>query len=457
MLFDQATRETKFAALCEYVKDRMKEHQVPGVGLGLLIDGEAFAAGFGITSIENPLEVTGDTLFQIGSVTKTVTGTAMMRLVERGDLDLEGPVRRYLPDFRLGDEATAATVTVRHLITHVAGWPGDVFTDTGSGDDAVATYVAQMAELPQVTPLGELWTYNNAAFVVAGRVIEAVTGKTYEAAVRELVLEPLGMTHSFFFPNEVMLRRFVVGHMLKEEQLEIARPWNIPRSSNPAGGLVCSVQDLLRYARFHLAEGVAESGDRLLAAERIRQMHAPVVAASNGQQMALSWFVQDVSGVRFLQHGGATWGQMALLWLAPEKGVALALLTNGQRGTTLNNQVSAWVREHYLGVRVEEPALIDVAPEELAPYAGRYQMERGGTILIEVRGSRLMLQSLPPDLKVLETKMNVEPPAEAALIARDKLVVLEGPMKGGRGEFLTTSDGRRWFRIGVRAYCRKED
>ena len=68
-----------------------------------------------------------------------------------------------------------------------------------------------------------------------------------------------------------------------------------------------------------------------------------------------------------------------------------------------------------------------------------------------------MLQSLPPDLKVLETKMNVEPPVEAGLIARDKLVVLEGPMKGGRGEFLTTSDGRRWIRIGVRAYCRKED
>src|SRR5215218_11215946 len=105
----------------------MEEHGVPGVALGVLFDGEEETAGLGVTSIENPLEVTPDTLFQIGSIAKTYLAVAAMRLVERGELDLDAPVRRYIPDFRLSDEHVAARVTTRHLLTHTGGWVGDVF------------------------------------------------------------------------------------------------------------------------------------------------------------------------------------------------------------------------------------------------------------------------------------------------------------------------------------------
>ncbi len=455
MLFDQATRNAKFEALSEYVVQLMKENQVPGVAVGLLVDGEEYVKGFGVTSVENPLPVTPETLFQIGSTTKTVTATALMRLVEQGLVDLDAPVRRYLPDFKVADEATAAAVTVRHLITHVAGWPGDVFTDTGNGDDAVAEYVARMAELPQITPLGELWTYNNAAFVVVGRVVEAVTGKPYEAAARELVLEPLGMTNSFYFPTEVMIRRFVVGHMLKEEKLVIARPWNIPRSAVPAGGLSSDVRDQLRYARFHMGDGRAESGQQVLSPESMRLMKTPVVDASNGQKMALSWFIQEAGGVRFVMHGGATFGQKALFWMAPDQGVAFTVLTNADKGAVLNNRLSTWVREQYLGAAVTEPAPLDSSEAELAPYAGEYGQPHTGKILLKVQGNRLMFQMLPDDMAVLETKPAVEPPVAAALIEKEKLMIMEGPMKGSQAEFLSTSDGRRWIRFGVRAYARK--
>ncbi|MFZ5814435.1 MAG: serine hydrolase domain-containing protein [Bacillota bacterium] len=451
MLFDEATRAGKFAELCEKLTALMEEHRVPGVAVGLLVDGREYLRGLGVTSVENPLPVTEETLFQIGSVTKTFTATALMRLAEQGRLDLEAPVRRYLPDFQVADEATAAAVTVRHLLTHVAGWPGDLFVDTGNGDDAVAKYVAGMAKLEQITPLGELWTYNNAAFVVAGRVLEVVAGKSYEAAVKELLLQPLGMSRSFFFPAEVMIHRFAVGHMLREEGLEIARPWNIPRSSNPAGGLVSTVTDLLRYARFQMGDGRAESGERLLTPESLRLLQTPVVAASNGQRMALSWFIEEVGGVRFAGHGGATFGQMTLFWMAPEQGVALAILTNGQRGNALNTAASAWVRKELLGVAAEQPEPLDLPEAELAPYAGRYEHE-GAVIHLEARGNRLIARVIPKQLEVLETKPKEEPPVAAALTGKDRLLILEGPMKGGRGEFLTTSDGRRWLRVGVRAY-----
>ena len=190
-----------FAGLCEVVATRMTDLGVPGVAIGVLHQGVERTAGFGVTSVENPLPVDTDTLFQIGSITKTFVGTAVMRLVEKGAIELNVPVRTYLPNLQLADEDAASRVTVTHLLTHTAGWVGDYFDDFGPGDDALATMVGRMKMLPQLTPVGEVWSYNNAAFYLAGRVLEVVTGSTFEEVIRELVLEPLGMTRTYLFPQ----------------------------------------------------------------------------------------------------------------------------------------------------------------------------------------------------------------------------------------------------------------
>ena len=126
------------AQLAEQIRTGMGRHKVPGVAVGLWMDGEEYAEGFGVTSLENPLPVTPNTLFQIGSTTKTITATLVMRLVEAGKPELDAPVRQYLPALRLADEDVAARVTLRHLLTHTGGWAGDYFVRTGSGDDALA-------------------------------------------------------------------------------------------------------------------------------------------------------------------------------------------------------------------------------------------------------------------------------------------------------------------------------
>ena len=234
----------------------MEETKTPGVAVGLLHEGEEHVAGFGVTSTENPLEVTPETLFQIGSITKTFTGTAAMRLVERGELDLDVPVRTYLPELTLSDEGVAARVTMRHLLTHTGGWIGDYFDDFGSGDDALARMCAALSVLPQLTPLGEVWSYNNAGFYLAGRVIEMITGKPYEKSLQDLVLEPLGLDQTFFHADDVMTRRFAVGHLRNEDgPPSVARPWGIGRAHHAAGGIAATVGDLLRYARFHMGDG----------------------------------------------------------------------------------------------------------------------------------------------------------------------------------------------------------
>ncbi len=255
--------DASFRLLGDRITEAMDRLHVPGVAVGVLHAGTEHVAGFGVTNVDHPLPVDADTLFQIGSTTKTITGTAAMRLVEKGKLDLDAPVRTYLPNLRLSNSDVASRVTMRHLFTHTAGWVGDYFDFTGAGDDALAKMVLRLADLEQRTPLGAVWSYNNSGFYLAGRVLEIITGTTYEEAVEQLVLHPLGMTMSFFFPSDVITHRVAVGHFVQDEKPIVSRTWALPRAAYPAGGVVSTVRDQLRYARFHMGDGTAPDGSRL--------------------------------------------------------------------------------------------------------------------------------------------------------------------------------------------------
>jgi CubicO group peptidase (beta-lactamase class C family) len=430
------------------VLEAMARLRVPGVAVGILADDHEYTGGFGVTNVEHPLPVTADTLFQIGSITKTITGTAIMHLVERGALDLDAPVRTYLPELRLADAEVAARVTLRHLLTHTAGWQGDYFDDFGAGDDALGRMVEAMAALPQLTPLGEVWSYNNAGFYLAGRLIEIATGTSYEIATRELVLEPLGMARSFFFPAEVITHRVAAGHTLPHDQPEVIRRWALPRTANPVGGLISSVRDLLRYARFHLGDGRVPVGMRLLAAGSLAAMRAPQVPGELDDQWGLSWGLRQVDGIRLARHSGATAGFMASLVLAPERHYAVAVLTNATSGGALHAEITDWALEHDLGLKIATPTPIANTAEEMAPFLGRYT---GALSDIELRVSdgNLVFQVIPNGGFPFRDAppSPAPPPAPAAFIGPDRVVVTGGLMKGRMGEFLRGPDGRiAWLR-----------
>src|SRR5690348_5478267 len=234
----------------------VEAYGIPGAAVAVWADGQEYVTGYGVTNIDHPVPVDGDTVFRIGSTTKTFTGTAMMRLVDEGKVDLDAPVRRYLPDFAVADPAASVAVTVRQLLNHTSGWLGDDIEAFGPGDDAVARYVTAMTRLPQLTPPGTVFAYNNAGLVVAGRIIEVVTGSTYESAVQKLLLEPLQLGHTHYFSDQIIGLNVAASHNVVD-----AKPvadtgfWAFPRSCNPTGGLMSSVRDQLRYARFHLGDG----------------------------------------------------------------------------------------------------------------------------------------------------------------------------------------------------------
>lgn len=440
--------------LARFVRDRMRDTGTPGVAIGVLKGNHAFASGFGVTSLAAPAAVDENTLFQVGSTGKTFTATALMLLVDRGELDLDVPVKRYLRDLRLRDPEVSSKVTLRHLLTHTAGWAGDYFPDTGRGDDALERAVGMLRKVPQLTPLGAVWHYNNAGFYIAGRILEKKTGLTYEKAVTDLLLEPLGMTRSFFFAEEAIVYTVAAGHNAmgpRSRKHKVATPWDIGRSSAPAGGLISDVVDQLRWAQFHLGDGRAPNGKRLLKRSTLREMQRPQAEAGNlAHAVGISWLLEDYGDVRLVMHGGTTRGQLSAFVMVPERDFAVTVLTNSSRGGEVHSTVVRKALSLYLGVERRLPELTRDGID-LARYEGRYvDPFKSAAIDLHARGRRLRATVVP--LEEVEDVTRLAP-FYLAPFETDKALIQGGRLDGLRAEFLRDGRGRvRWIRFGARLW-----
>lgn len=453
----------------ELVGEAATRLEVPGAGVGLLNGGEETYVFHGVTSIENPLEVNENTLFQSGSTGKTFTGTAVMRLVEEGKIDLDAPVKSYVPELRLKDEAVAEKVTVLHLLNHTAGWQGDLMDNTGDGDDALERYVERMARLDQVSPLGATVSYNNASLSLAGRVIEKVTGKGFEAAVKELLFEPLGLDHSFFFLNEIMTRRFVVGHNQKPDgTIRVARPWALPRGGNPAGGISTNVRDLVSWARFHLEGGKNRQGERVLSEESIALMKKPTADLGGsvlGDHIGITWWLRDFGGLTQVSHGGNTLGQNCTFFMFPDRDFALIALTNSSpNGGQFSDELVKWVLASYLGVSRPEPEPESLSDEKLTEFVGTFETvaaiaridRKDGGLVIDVTIKPEVLEQLR---ETTDDPIEKQPPIPIGLLPGegDRYVVTDGPAKGMTGYFVRNPDGEvEGIHVGGRLATRTE-
>jgi CubicO group peptidase (beta-lactamase class C family) len=447
--------DNRFDELSALVRTRMDDVGVPGVALGVLAASEVRTAGFGVTSVEHSLEVTPQTLFQIGSITKTVTGMVAMRLVEDGALDLDCPLREYLPGLKLADEKAAASVTMRHVLTHTGGWAGDYFDDPGSGDDALERMTERLDHLEQLTPVGEVWAYNNSGFYLAGRVIEVVTGKPFETVVSELVLEPLEMTRSVFTAADAITHRFAVGHITRDRQPSVARPWALARCANPAGGLISSVEDVLRYARFHLGDGTAEDGTRIVSRESLEAMREPQVeiGSLDRDAVGITWMIRDCAGKRIVGHNGGTMGQVTRLTIVPEEGFALVVLTNSDEGGQITLDGGNAALAAYCGIEDTGPEATPRAVSDLREYVGTYHAQ-AAELELEVKdgGLRATLR-LKGGFPTPDTPPPPPAPPGRLVFHGDDRVSGEGELRGEGGEFLRDEAGRiEWLRFGGRLF-----
>jgi CubicO group peptidase (beta-lactamase class C family) len=466
-----ADASPEFRAVVEALVAAMQAYQVPGAAIGLLAGDREEHAAVGLASLSSLRPVTPETLFQIGSLSKTFTGTAVWRLIDEGALALDAPVRTYLPQLTLMDEETAARVTVANLLDHTAGWYGDEGFDTGEDDGAIARYVAErLPQLPQLFPDGAFFSYNNAAFTLLGRLIEVATGTVYNAAMANLLLGPLGLEDSLLDQDAVRQRPYADGHVAMpingKLALAVQTPLWIPRSVDPAGGIWATTRDVLRYGRFHLdaATGTASAAANVVSPESLLRMREPAIAVPGlPLQMGRNWFVQDVGGTRVFSHGGDTLGQHTDFFTVPAERFVLVVLTNGQGGgspaamaaldAALSQVPALAPLAGQIGllpalVAPADAPTVDLPADELAAFAGRYA-DPGLAITFAAKGEGLEASTETidqPGSWQPALRPPAAPPAPVAFLGADTAVV-----NGARLPFVRDAGGRvGWVSAGLR-------
>ncbi len=356
------------------------EYEVPGASLAIWHQGRLTACATGVVNLNTSVAATPNAIFQIGSITKLLTATLVMQLVEEGRLRLDDPVRRHLPDFALQPIEAARAITIRQLLTHTSGIDGDFFENTGLGEDKLARYVDACRALPMLHPPGELFSYCNVGFNLLGRIVELHRAMTWETALDRYLTGRLGDNSFVRYPHDTPKYRTAIGHVKARptDPSTMARTAYLPLSSAPAGSVVCaSATDLILFARTMLDAGISPVGEQVLSRASIEQMQTPSISLPSGSladAFGLAFMLFDWDHVRVVGHDGATIGQNAYLRMVPGHDTAVALLTNGGFPAELSHALFAEIFSQLLGVRPPPRLSATVRPSaSLDRYCGVFE------------------------------------------------------------------------------------
>jgi CubicO group peptidase (beta-lactamase class C family) len=395
-----------------WIEDRLPElidsYQVPGAAVAVSVGDEVIDHAAGVLSTATGVRATADSVFQVGSVTKPWTTTLVMQLVDEGRVDIDATVRAYLPEFTLADESAAATITLRQLLCHTGGFEGDIFVDTGKGDDCLAKFLPVLADVPQLFGPGERFSYSNAGFCVLGRIVEVLRGKPFDDCLREHLFTPLGLTHAANGPYEAIMYRAAVGHVRQDEHAapEPAPVWSLVRSNAPAGSmLTMRPRDLLVFARMHMNAGRAPDGTSILSpdsvlAMRERQVDVPNVGMRT-DAWGLGWMIfDDTPGATVIGHNGGTIGQSAYLRMVPDQDLAVALLTNGDSTGRLYHDIVGHVLSELADIELPPPLVPPTDPPRVdaSRFAGTYSSRLNDLTVAQEADGRIWLTVTPKGL-----------------------------------------------------------
>ena len=385
-----------------YATELIEREGIPAISLAIWDGKKQYQGAAGILNLDTGVHATTDSIFQIGSITKIMTTCLVMKLVERGQIELDRPVKQYLRHFSIADKNASNCITVRQLLNHTSGIAGDYFPDDVKEDAPhIARYVDRCAQLPLVHPFGEGFSYSNAAFAIAGRVVEVVAGMSWYDAIEEWIFQPLGMTQSICRPEHMIRFRTALGHI---PAIDGETGWRtcsgkfLTMGQAPAGSTpTMTAKDLLKFGRAHLFGGLDQVGQGWLTQEVIKQMQIPSVEIPNlsadmEHSLGLGWFCYKTlsEGQTFFDHAGATNGQLATLRLFPEQQAGFAVLMNSSSGVVLKKVVAELTKElsgfnsndseHHCEVAIEER--LETYTGHYHAYAGDYQffIEHGALV-----------------------------------------------------------------------------
>jgi CubicO group peptidase (beta-lactamase class C family) len=353
------------ADLDAWIARAMQTFEVPGLALAIVKDNAVvLAKGYGVRKLGDPTPVDKQTLFGIGSNTKVFTATALGLLVEEGRIEWDAPVVTYLPGFAMYDPFVTRELTVRDLLVHRSGLglgAGDLLWWPASTYDR-KEIARRLRYIRPATSFRSAYAYDNVLYLVAGEVIEAVTGTTWEDFVTERLLKRVGMTASDVHLSATRgTGNIAVPHARVDGTVRPIRPFDSD-NTNPAGGINSSAEDMARWMLVQLSGGTLPDGSRLFSAQTARQLTTivtPIPAAdppaelaqlqSNFNGYALGLGVRDYRGRKLLAHTGGLPGYVSRVLMAPEARVGITVLTNQESGEA-HDAIAFRVLDHYLGV-----------------------------------------------------------------------------------------------------------
>ena len=309
---------------------------IPGLSVGIVDGGEiAYTRSFGVQNLKTQVPVTSESIFCLQSIAKCFVSSAVMKLMERGRIQLDAPLIQYLPYFKLDDERYPQ-ITIRQTMSHTSGLPdmdefeyNDLVSHPEIDDGAAERYVRGLSSMKLVHTPGEEFLYSNIGYNVLGDLISKISGQTFEEYMKVNVLSPIGMTDSTFLLADVDRQRVAVPHLRTPEMI-VNPTYPYHRGDAPASSLHSTVVDMCHWAIACLKRGIYQ-GQRILTPASYYMMWTPAVKRGNPplkEDMGLGWNLGHFDGVQTVSHGGGGFGWTSQLILLPEKERAAIILCN---------------------------------------------------------------------------------------------------------------------------------
>lgn len=331
----------KFEGLDEFLSGIMKEWKVPGMAVGIVKDGETVYSGkLGLRNIKENLKVTEDTLFAIGSESKAFNSMAIGMLVDDGKLDLDTPIKKYVPDFEMQDKYAGEHLTIRDMLCHRSGLPRHDAVWYNNSFLSRKDLMDRIKYLELSKDFRTTWQYSNIMYVAAGHIVEVVSGMSWEEFIKTRIFEPLGMKNSNF----------------SVEGSKHSVDYSLPYSNNgnkvnevnfrnmdlmgPAGSINSNLMDMLKWLRFNLNNGNVD-GKQLISEDILKQMHSPQIPCKlwpwefdevQFSSYGLGWFIDSYRGKKHVNHSGGIDGFSSYISFFPEENLGIVILSNLQDG-----------------------------------------------------------------------------------------------------------------------------
>jgi len=363
---------SNFLEIEQSMEREMRAKQVPGAAIAITCGGKViYSRGFGVTSVETPVAVTADTLFRLGSTAKVFTALAAVRLGESGKVELDVPVSKYLPELprRLGP------VTLRQLLTHTSGLRDEAPQFGSPDENALAAMVRSFTDELVMAQPGQIFSYSNLGYIMAGRVLEAATGKPFATTVEETVLRPMEMKRSTYRPLVALTYPLALGHASSATGPVVVRPFADHAGAWPPGSLFSSANEMARLLLF-----LAQAG-----------MEPLVEMPGAGSKYGFGLMFREQGGKKMVGHTGSRTGYSSVVWAVPAESLGVAIL--GNRTGAMLSQTAAFV----LGLRPGDgaaaaPPALEMTADEMAAYAGRYLNKPPLEVELMVRENKLLAQ-----------------------------------------------------------------